>query len=319
MTLRPLALAAALACTTAADDAAIGPSAVVVAPPSGTEVPLDVDGATVELLGIATDPTDPDCCDLAWSSDLDGFLGRGAQVTATLQTLGHHVVTLTATNADGLDDTSDVDLEVVHGPPTLEILAPSAGLVPYRGERVSFEGAAVDPSGTTLPDVAYVWSSSDFDDPFPLRGPSVAARFPTAGSRTLTLTVTGASGQLSAADVAIDVRVADADDPLVSVHQPLPNTVLDPDAWQALSATMTIRGDQDGILVRVAHGWSLDYAGETYRLTSDLSGLSNGFVPASWLPEGECGLQAAVLVAWGSDNWGSAYVQIPVLIDWPAC
>lgn len=54
-------------------------------------------GLDIAAAGTATDDTGDISASIAWSSDLDGALGTGATLAATL-TAGTHVITATATD-----------------------------------------------------------------------------------------------------------------------------------------------------------------------------------------------------------------------------
>lgn len=96
-----------------------------VTPPSGNGAPtvtiaspadeanFDA-GATVRLEGSATDPEEGALTGeaLEWGSDLDGPIGTGGTVTTDALSEGHHVVTLTATDADGASSTAQIGLRI---------------------------------------------------------------------------------------------------------------------------------------------------------------------------------------------------------------
>jgi len=87
-----------------------------------------IEGVEATFTATASDPEDGDISSLVgWSSDVDGALGEGAEIQATLS-LGSHVVT--ASVVDAMDAGAEVSIavEVVEDqPPTLTILSPDDG------------------------------------------------------------------------------------------------------------------------------------------------------------------------------------------------
>jgi hypothetical protein len=58
---------------------------------------------------------------IEWTSSIDGSIGSGTEATAEL-TAGSHVITVTATDTEGESVTDIVNIEVVSGPITLEVM-----------------------------------------------------------------------------------------------------------------------------------------------------------------------------------------------------
>lgn len=114
-----LSTALLLACGGGGDDGGGGitppdnaaPSASISGPDD--EANFD-EGAAVTFEGSASDPEDGDLSggSLVWTSDLDGEIGTGASVSASGLSVGHHVVTLTATDSDGATATEQIGVRV---------------------------------------------------------------------------------------------------------------------------------------------------------------------------------------------------------------
>lgn len=87
------------------------PSAFLLQPRDGTTVQP---GTPVVFSGLATDPEDGPLPaeSLAWSSDLDGVLGSGADVAVDTLSRGMHRITLSATDSDGNVATDTIRLVV---------------------------------------------------------------------------------------------------------------------------------------------------------------------------------------------------------------
>ncbi len=84
----------------------------------------------VDFVGAAFDPDDGllDGGSLVWTSDLNGFLGTGEELTRNASTLveGIHEITLTATDGDGITGTDTVTIQVFRvapppPPPVIEV------------------------------------------------------------------------------------------------------------------------------------------------------------------------------------------------------
>lgn len=87
-------------------------------PEASIEAPVDEanfdEGVTIGFQGSATDPEDGDLrgSALVWESDLDGQLGTGESASTAGLSVGHHVVTLAATDSDGAEDTDQIGVRV---------------------------------------------------------------------------------------------------------------------------------------------------------------------------------------------------------------
>ncbi len=85
------------------------PSVNISAPSNGTSV---VDGTSISFSGNASDPEDGNLTSaITWSSNLDGPLGSGSSVNATLS-VGTHTVTASVTDSGGASDSDTVSVTV---------------------------------------------------------------------------------------------------------------------------------------------------------------------------------------------------------------
>lgn len=109
-----LILAAVAACDLTGP-ASERPEVTITAPESGSFYGY---GDAVTFVGSAEDPEDgPLTSDaLEWESDIDGFLSTGGEITVDTLSGGSHVVTLIATDSDGVRGTDKIGV-IVEEPP----------------------------------------------------------------------------------------------------------------------------------------------------------------------------------------------------------
>ena len=71
-------------------------------------------GAQVQFIGTGNDPDGPDLEEDAfvWTSDVDGLIGVGRQVSSNTLSLGAHLIVLTVTDSQGLEGTAGVLIEI---------------------------------------------------------------------------------------------------------------------------------------------------------------------------------------------------------------
>lgn len=180
-------------------------------------VEFEVDGVGVTVpFGVPTylsvtvqDVEDPfPCCDVAWTSDVDGALGDGWQLEHTFATLGDRVVTATATDPDGATAEVSILVEVVNFPPQVALTAPEPLAEVFRTATVVLRGSATDVNepGGALACSALTWTSSvPGDAGFPAVGCEVPVAFATNGIRMLSVTATDPQGAVDSASVQIYV------------------------------------------------------------------------------------------------------------------
>jgi len=157
------------------------PVAAFSAPASGVR--------TVAVSFDASGTTDPDGAPITsyqWNFG-DGSAGSGIATTHAYAANGSYTVTLTVTDSDGLTNTVSHQI-AVHTPPTAAFTPPSGGIV---GTTVSFSSQTTAGDGTLA---SYAW---DFGDGTSGSGASTSHVYSTAGSFTVTLTVTDSNNLTS--------------------------------------------------------------------------------------------------------------------------
>ena len=107
--------------------AAVPPTVTITNPADMSE--FDV-GADVVFSGSAVDKdlNVIDGADLEWSSDVDGVLGTGTDLTVNTLSEGDHTITLTATDGDGVDGTASITVTVN---PVIAAVSFANDILPY--------------------------------------------------------------------------------------------------------------------------------------------------------------------------------------------
>jgi PKD repeat protein len=180
------------------------PPAVTISSPADAAQFLA--GEEIQFTGSANDPEDgaiPETS-LAWSSDLDGALGTGAQLTTLALSVGEHVITLTATDGRELAGSSSTGVIVLqNGTPAVTISEPIGGTEFLQGVEIGFTGSATDPEDGSLTATSLLWNSSI--DGTIGTGTSFTTTALSLGDHVVTLTATDAQGQVGSATVSIRI------------------------------------------------------------------------------------------------------------------
>lgn len=269
------------------------PSASIASPPDDTVVGQ---GAPVDFEGSATDPQSGELTgsDLAWSSDREGELGVGREITRDDLSAATHTIELVARDPQGLTDTASVSLTVEENEqPSATIGAPDDGAVFSEGEEITFEGSGSDPEDGELTGSSLAWTS-DVDGRLG-EGGTVSRDDLSPGSHTITLT---AVDRWSApASDAVEIEVDG--DPDASIARPSDESVFDEREAVTLegSATDPVEGD----LGDASLEWTSDVDG--------VLGTGETLTTSSLAP----GPHTVILTATDRDgNTGSASVRLLV-------
>ncbi|SFR48975.1 Por secretion system C-terminal sorting domain-containing protein [Robiginitalea myxolifaciens] len=111
----------------------------VLANPAG-----GVDGTIVTLSATASDEEDGDItANIVWTSDLDGSLGSGGSVMATLS-IGVHTITASITDACGVEITEEITVEIVDDLAPVVVITGPTDINVSRGVPIAFSGTAND-------------------------------------------------------------------------------------------------------------------------------------------------------------------------------
>jgi hypothetical protein len=208
-------------------------------------------GATAIFTATATDAEDGDVASsLAWSSNVDGSLGTGASISTSTLTAGAHTITATATDTAGKHGTASITV-VIDAAPTVEITAPASGSIYEPGATATFAGTANDAEDGVLT-TTIAWTSN-LDGGLGIGG-SVSSTTLSAGTHTITATVTDSRGSHGTASITITVNAT----PVVAITTPANGSAHEPGANVSFTATAT--DAEEGDLAAVI-AWASDRDG----------------------------------------------------------
>lgn len=191
----------------------------------------------------ASGSTDPDGDALTYSWSLgDGSSAAGAVVRRAYSTPGVYSATVTVTDSRGATatDTAQVTVRAINQRPVASVGGPYSGEV---GRPIAFNGSgSSDPDQDTL---TYAWT---FGDGGSATGVSPTHTFGSAGSFSVTLTVTDGRGGSQSASTQVPITVPNQA-PVARIDGPAEARVGDPLAYSASAST-----DADNDLLTFA--WS---------------------------------------------------------------
>jgi hypothetical protein len=230
------------------------PTARITSPEDGSAHDL---ASVIDLAGEAVDPEEGELQGdrLSWSSDVDGALGTGAELSTSALSLGTHVLTLTAKDSDGAEGKASVSIIVSDPPPSALITAPEDGAVVKVGSEVTFQGSGSDPIDGALPGSSLSWTSSV--DGVLGTGETLTTSSLTEGAHVITLMATNGRGG-TAVD-SISLTVAPNAVPLVTIEGPHDDA--DFDEGDVVAFSGSAQDEEDGSLTGAALVWSSDRDG----------------------------------------------------------
>jgi len=97
---------------------------------------------------------------LVWSSNRDGVIGKGSNLTKTDLSVGDHTITLTATNSRGKKTYLMLSINVTSRPPAVFITSPASGEIIQKDTSITFDGYADDLEDGSIPSSSLAWTSS---------------------------------------------------------------------------------------------------------------------------------------------------------------
>jgi hypothetical protein len=181
------------------------PSVSISSPTSNASY---VQGTGITFTGSATDGQDGNISSkISWKSNLSGQLGVGATISTAALLAGSQTITATVTDSGGLTSSKAITVNITaattNTAPSVSISNPATSSSFAQGTTISFAGSATDTQDGTISS-KLVWKSS-------LNGQiGTGASFSTsalsAGSQTITATVTDSGGLSASRSITITVN-----------------------------------------------------------------------------------------------------------------
>lgn len=236
------------------------PDVTIVSPQDGAELPHI---GPYLLQGSAVDPEDGALSGarLVWSSDVDGPLGTGESVSASLSP-GPHVITLQATDSQGAMGLASAGIVVRAGnlAPTAIITSPAPNALFVEGEAITLVGRGMDPEDGELGGASLYWSSSV--DGGLGTGTSVTWNAPSLGQHQVLLTAIDGEGAEGLATITVTVLPLGSNfPPTVTIDMPqdganfavgdwidFAGTAVDPEDGSLDGARLVWTSSADGVL-----------------------------------------------------------------------
>lgn len=185
------------------------PTARIISPADNTTLTL---GNQVTFTGSGTDPDEKTLKgnSLIWTSSINGHIGAGTSFTTGSLSKGTHLITLTATDNQGLADSTSITLTINllnnnNTPPVATITSPQSGQTYSKGEFIQFSGTGYDTEDHWLTGMSLVWYSSKEATPLGT-GESLTVNTLTGGTHTITLIATDNQGASHSDTISLIVR-----------------------------------------------------------------------------------------------------------------
>jgi K+/H+ antiporter YhaU regulatory subunit KhtT len=164
-------------------------------------------GDTVTFIGDGFDYEDSVLTgsSLVWTSSIDGQIGTGDTVVTTSLSVGAHTVTLTATDSEGLTDTSSISLRIhPSGVPIATIIYPIDEQSHLEIDTIACVGTGLDTEDGALTGGALVWATNlggllGVGDSLEITNLQI-------GYHYITLTVTDSDGLIGIDTVHLNIR-----------------------------------------------------------------------------------------------------------------
>lgn len=190
-----------------------------------------------------------------------------------------------------------------NNPPSVSIRSPESGRT-FSEEIITLLGSALDFDGGSL---TCVWTSSMPSDSFDqISCDKARIRLVGAGTRTITLTATDASGLSGSASIATNVKVT-----IPTVASPISTNILNPanESTIAPNSVVILSGSAGGGSGSYTYTWSILYPTDLYGSGGTTYTIGNGndlaWTPSDTLPFAGCSVDSfAILVLTARDQNG---------------
>lgn len=239
----------------------LSPNLELVSPADGSERGLN---HSVSFWANVDDFEDGvNCCDITWSSNLDGLLNVGNSFDRSFTTTGQRVITVSTVDSSGATASLTFTLNIVNTAPSVTITKPLASENIIRGVSYTMRGTSFDTNevGTSLPCSAMSWTSSNGSDVLGT-GCERAVVFSSNGARTLTLTGTDSEGSIGTDTVSITVVEPPVDlPPSVLITSPANGSSIS-SISSPMSLSANVSDDNDN-LSALAFEWTVTHNAST--------------------------------------------------------
>jgi Flp pilus assembly protein TadG len=245
------------------------PTLVITSPVDGSYYARD---SAIVFAGTANDAEDGDIsASITWSSDLDGYLGRGASISVSQLRIGTHVITASVTDSDGMTTTVSITIRVVDDrPPEVVINSPANGTSVLFGGTLTYRGTATDATDGNLT-AQLVWRSS-IDGQIGTGG-SFSYSGLTPGVHTIIASVTDSDGLTGSASIIVYV-IEHNDPPTITIDAPANNAALV--STRPINFRGTATDPQQGLISDLIQ-WASSINGQLGTGASITTTLSAGF------------------------------------------
>jgi Flp pilus assembly protein TadG len=245
------------------------PTLVITSPVDGSYYARD---SAIVFAGTANDAEDGDIsASITWSSDLDGYLGRGASISVSQLRIGTHVITASVTDSDGMTTTVSITIRVVDDrPPEVVINSPANGTSVLLGGTLTYRGTATDATDGNLT-AQLVWRSS-IDGQIGTGG-SFSYSGLTPGVHTIIASVTDSDGLTGSASIIVYV-IEHNDPPTITIDAPANNAALV--STRPINFRGTATDPQQGLISDLIQ-WASSINGQLGTGASITTTLSAGF------------------------------------------
>lgn len=179
-------------------------------------------GTSVNFNAEAYDNADGDLSDgIQWSSNRDGVIGIGAELSSSTLSLGAHVITASVRDSSNAEASQTRNITIGLVPPELFISSPRGFIEVNQGDEILFEASANDGlDGDLSANIRWV---SPLDGPLHT-GASFSATALSVGWHLVSATVTDSSGLTATETVYAIVNSPNNDAPFVVIEAPRTDT-----------------------------------------------------------------------------------------------
>jgi hypothetical protein len=209
---------------------------------------------------------------LVWTSSIDGDLGTGNALGSVVLSDGTHMITLAATDSEGVTGYASITVHIGNTPPTVSIIAPVSGIHVDEGAYITFQGVAADDEDGTLSGSSLVWTSSLSGAFATGANPAPINTLP-VGRHSITLSATDSNGAVTYSD-PINIRIGNTA-PVSTILMPSNNSTFE--EGEDILFQGTGIDAEDGVLLNGSLVWTSSRQGPIGTGNSlSLSNLQSG-------------------------------------------